>query len=189
MKLGELLEINVGKNISRISPADTNSSWIYTHEDLIHDLHAPDILAKKKSSSTDPEDLSCKYSLQAGDILYSFISSTAGVVSQINKGKEMNQNFAKLTVNSHSVDKHYLCYILNESHSVKKQMAIFMQGSVLPRMTPSILRNIDIFLPSVEKQQTVGAMYFQLNRYQYLAKKELELQRKISIQLLNEVDQ
>lgn len=87
----------------------------------------------------------------AGDVVFSFVSSKAGIVSELNEGKIINQNFAKLIIEHDHMDSSYLCYILNESYSIKKQMVISMQGSAVPKLTPSIFGKLEIELPSTEK--------------------------------------
>ena len=39
-------------------------------------------------------------------------------------------------------------------------MAISMQGSTVPKLTPAILKELEIKLPSIEKQRTIGKAYF-----------------------------
>lgn len=61
-------------------------------------------------------------------------------------------------------DSSYLCYTLNESRSIKMQMAVSMQGSTIPILTPAILKELEIKLPSIEKQRTIGKAYFLLRK-------------------------
>ena len=186
MKLKKIVQINVGQNISRLKEDQSNYLAIYTNEDLIGDLQESlknlRIKAEKRSPQKD------KYQLGQGDILYSFVSSKAGIVSNKNAGKLFNQNFAKLTLLSDEIDSEYICYILNESVSIKRQMSILMQGSVIPKLTPAILREIDIKLPNKDIQSIIGTSYFNFNRYQYLTELEIDLNRKIYLEILKKLD-
>lgn len=187
MKLKNIVGINVGQNVSRIKDKEDKVSRIYTNEDLLNDLHEKHIgLVRKTKIGIARNE---KYFIYAGDILYSFISSTAGIVSQENDGKIINQNFARLTLNTKEIDPRYLCYVLNESISVDKQMSILMQGSVVPKMTPAILSEINIEFPELSKQLEIGNSYFDLNRYYYLSKMEIELQKKTHFEILKKLDQ
>lgn len=66
------------------------------------------------------------YLSSAGDVVFNFVSSKAGIVSNLNQRKIINQNFAKLIIGHNHLDSSYLCYTLNESYSMKKRMAISM---------------------------------------------------------------
>lgn len=186
MKFEKVVQINVGQNISRFKGKQSERSGIYTNEDLIGDLQEGlRNLATKADTSLSQKD---KYQLFPGDILYSFVSSKAGIVSNKNTGKLFNQNFAKLTLLSDEIDSKYICYVLNESVSIKKQMAILMQGSVVPKLTPAILREINIKLPNKDTQSVIGTIYFNLNRYQYLTELETDLNRRMYLEMLKKLD-
>ncbi|WP_152878409.1 restriction endonuclease subunit S [Carnobacterium divergens] len=185
MKLKKLVELNVGQNVSRMKDQEDLASMMYTNSDLLNDLHENQAIMPVSSKIQRSE----KHSIVAGDVLYSFISSTAGIASQASEGKRFNQNFARLTITSEELDPKYLCYVLNESSKVTKQMAILMQGSVVPKMTPAILRELNIQFPTLKKQSLIGDSYFNLNRQHYLAKLELALQKKVYLELLKKLDQ
>src|SRR5690606_26897148 len=97
---------------------------------------------------------------QTGDIVISFVGTKATVVTEGNKGKLLNQNFAKIIVEESLIDPYYFCYVLNESHQVRKQKFMLMQGTNLPKMTPSILKDLRIHLPQLHKQSLIGRAYF-----------------------------
>lgn len=87
------------------------------------------------------------------------------------------------------MDSIYLCYIVNELYSMKKQMEIFMQGSTVPKLTPVILKDLEIELSSIEKQQKSGKAYFFLRKRQALAKKQVELEEQFYLKVLERLDQ
>ncbi len=99
-------------------------------------------------------------------------------MSDSNQGKTINQNFTKLIIEHNHLDSSYLCYALNESYSMKKQMAISMQGSTVPKLTPAILKGVEIKLPSIENQRTIRKAYFFLKRRQTLVKRQAELEEQ-----------
>ena len=145
-----------------------------------------DSQASSNSGNSNHKD---GYLSSAGDVVFSFVSSKAGIVSDLNQGKIINQNFAKLIIENEHLDKHYLCYALNESSSMKKQMAISMQGSTVPKLTPAILKELEIKLPTIEKQRTIGKAYFFLRKRQALAKKQAELEEQLYLEVLKQLDQ
>jgi restriction endonuclease S subunit len=186
MKLEDIVTVRIGRNLSR---GKNNLTLVaYSYEDLMNDLDGLflDSQASSYSGNLNHKD---KYLSSAGDVVFSFVSSKAGIVSDLNKGKIINQNFAKLIIEHDYLDSSYLCYALNESHSRKKQMAISMQGSTVPKLTPAILKELEIKLPSIEKQRTIGKAYFFLRKRQALAKKQAELEEQLYLKVLKQLDQ
>src|SRR5699024_5703508 len=124
-----------------------------------------------------------------GGVVFSFVSSKAAIVSDVNEGKIINQNFARLTIKEEQLDRSYLCYVLNESGAMKKQMAISMQGSTVRKLTPWILKALTIKLPSVEKQRTIGKAYLSIKKRQALAKKQANLEERFYLEILKRINQ
>ncbi|KYD00430.1 restriction endonuclease subunit S [Bacillus atrophaeus] len=184
MRLEEIVTVKIGRNLSRGHERNDPTLVAYTYEDLINDLDGSFL----DSPCAGPKDQE-SYLSSAGDVVFSFVSSKAGIVSDLNHGKIINQNFAKLMIEHHELDRRYLCYALNESHTMKKQMAISMQGSTVPKLTPAILKELEIDLPSMEKQRTIGQAYFCLRKRQALVKKQAELEEQLYLEALKRLDQ
>ncbi|ART74852.1 restriction endonuclease subunit S [Sutcliffiella horikoshii] len=184
MKLEEIVTVKIGRNLSRGTEKNNLSLVAYSYEDLIHDLEG--LFLKSKAGSH--EDQRDGYLSRAGDVVFSFVSSRAAIVSDQNQGKIINQNFAKLIIEHDGLDSRYLCYALNESSSIKKQMAISMQGSTVPKLTPAILKELEFKLPTLEKQRTIGKAYFYLKKQQALAKKQAELEEQLYLEVLRKLD-
>ena len=118
MKLEDIVTVRIGRNLSR---GKNNLTLVaYSYEDLMNDLDGLflDSQASSYSGNLNHKD---KYLSSAGDVVFSFVSSKAGIVSDLNKGKIINQNFAKLIIEHDYLDSSYLCYALNESHSMKSK--------------------------------------------------------------------
>lgn len=188
MKLEDIVTIKIGRNLSRGSEKNDLTLVAYSFEDLINDLDGS-FLDSQASSYTEISSQKEGYLSSAGDVVFSFVSSKAGIVSDLNQGKIINQNFAKLIIEHDQLDSSYLCYALNESYSMKKQMAISMQGSTVPKLTPAILKELEIKLPSIEKQRTIGKAYFFLRKRHALAKKQAELEERLYLEVLKQLDQ
>ncbi|PFQ92842.1 restriction endonuclease subunit S [Bacillus cereus] len=188
MKLGDIITVRIGRNLSRGNEKNNLTLVAYSFEDLNNDLDGSflDSQVGFYSGNSNHKD---NYLSSAGDVVFSFVSSKAGIVSELNQGKIINQNFAKLIIEYDHMDSSYLCYILNESYSIKKQMAISMQGSTVPKLTPAILKELEIELPSIEKQQKIGKAYFFLRKRQALVKKQAELEEQLYLKVLEQLDQ
>ncbi|MGE1198143.1 restriction endonuclease subunit S [Priestia megaterium] len=188
MKLEDIVRVKIGRNLSRGNEKNDLTLVAYSYEDLINDLDGS-FLDSQASSYSENSNHKDSYLSSPGDVVFSFVSSKAGIVSDLNQGKIINQNFAKLIIEHNHLDSSYLCYMLNESYSMKKQMAISMQGSTVPKLTPAILKELEITLPSIEKQRTIGKVYFSLRKRQALAKKQAELEEQLYLELLKQLDQ
>ncbi|WP_061810465.1 restriction endonuclease subunit S [Rossellomorea vietnamensis] len=187
MKLQDVVTVRIGRNLSRGNEKGDFTLVAYSYEDLIRDLDGLFLDSKATNGSVNSNDENGYLSL-AGDIVFSFVSSKAGIVSDVNQGKIINQNFAKLMIEHDGLDSSYLCYALNESHSMKKQMAISMQGSTVPKLTPSILKELEIKLPTLKKQRTIGKAYFYLRKQQALAKQQAKLEEQLYLEMLRKLD-
>lgn len=188
MKLEQIITIKMGKNQSRKNEHDYADLSTYSYEDLMKDLdgaYLDSIVNEKESTllTVDP------YLTTVCDVVFSFVSSVAGIVSIETQGKVMNQNFAKLIIDTDKLDKHYLCYVLNESQFMKKQMTISMQGSTVPKLTPGIFRALEVQLPSIEKQKMIGKAYFHFRKRQALMKKQAKLEEQLFLEILKQHDQ
>lgn len=181
MKVNELAIIKVGRNISRLSDEELKEQPFYTFDDLNFDLtHIADLKHKghaKKNHLT-----------YTGDIVISFVGTKATVVTEVNQGKLLNQNFAKIMIDDTLVDPYYFCYVLNESQQIQKQKNIFMQGTNLPKMTPTILKGLEVHLPTLQKQSFIGIAYFNLCKRQYLLKRQADLEEQFFLKLIQQSD-
>lgn len=186
MKLGDIVSVKIGRNLSRENDKIDLTLGSYTYEDLVKDLEGSFLDSNTLSNAGNDED---SYVGKAGDVVFSFVSSKASIVSDIREGKVLNQNFAKLIIEQDHLDRRYLCYALNESHFMKKQMAISMQGSAIPKLTPAILKKLEIRLPTIEKQRMIGNAYFVLRKRQALARRQAELEEQLYLEVLKQLDQ
>jgi restriction endonuclease S subunit len=186
MKLEDVVTVKIGRNLSRGNEKSDLTLVAYSYENLISDLDG--LFLDSKTSIINHENHIDGYLSSAGEVVFSFVSSKAGIVSDVNQGKIINQNFAKLIIEHDGLDSSFLCYALNESSSMKKQMAISMQGSTVPKLTPAILKELEINLPPLEKQRTIGKAYFYLRKQQALAKKQADLEEQLYLEVLRKLD-
>lgn len=183
MKILEIAEINVGRNVTRIVKEDLKKSTFYTFDDLNYDLtHVTDEYSQqdRKSRST--------HVTTSGDIIFSFVGTKAAVVTEENSGKLLNQNFAKIVVDATCMDPYYFCYVVNESIGVQRQKYSVMQGSIIPKMTPAILKEITVDLPQLKKQTSIGRAYFNLCKRQYLLQRQADLEEQFFMNIIRQSD-
>lgn len=183
MKIDEFAIIKVGQNISRISDDGLKEHVFYTFDDLNFDLtHMDDEYLKKNKNSQS------NHLTHRGDIVISFVGTKATVITESNQGKLLNQNFAKIIIDELLIDPYYFCYVLNEANQISKQKFVLMQGSNLPKMTPTILKDLHINLPNLQKQSLIGRAYFNLCKRQYLLKQQSKLEEQFFLKLIQKSD-
>lgn len=123
---------------------------VYTNEDLENDLHLG-FVTKNTPISESPI-------LDMGDIVTNTMTNRTAIVSPDSRDKVIPQNINKLSFKKGG-DPWYLCYLLNESQTVKLQLHKTMEGSVLRRVTLKNLKQLEIKLPTLEEQQEIGKLY------------------------------
>lgn len=177
MKLKEVARIESGKNINRLSKDKLANQ--YTSLDAENDFY---LMGKETKVCSN---------IIAFDLYPKIGSASARVISEENASKIiLNQKMCKIIVNDTIASAYYICYLLNEDESVKRQKNSFIQGSFIERLRPSILSNLEIKLPSLKEQNLMGKIYAKSIYYNYLEKKlsDMELVRsKAFLRKLREV--
>ncbi|EOO42073.1 hypothetical protein IIU_00218 [Bacillus cereus VD133] len=59
----------------------------------------------------------------------------------------------------------------------------------MPKLSSLILKELEIELPSIEKQRTIGKAYFFLRKRQALAKKQIAIEEQFYLKALKQLDQ
>ena len=169
MKLKKVLSMKLGLNLSR--QKDKEDIPIYTNKDMLDDLEQIEV-DKPEEAIIPFEDGT--HTVHSGDVVY-------------NDGKSINQNFAKIIFDDKHIDSKFICYLLNESSEIEKQKFISLQGSIIKKLSPSVIYEFDVRLPDLEQQQLIGNLYFDWLKRQALIKKEQELEDKMMKEMLNKL--
>lgn len=183
IKLGEVVSIKMGINLSRQSEEDKAKMEIYTNNDLINDLNGVEQTSNKDFRKKDISN----HKVFEGDVVYSFINSISGIVSKHNSGKIINQNFASIEPLNEMLDSSYLCYLLNMDREINQEKKISMQGSALKRLSPASIKNFEVELPVIEKQRIIGRLYLDWMARQAIIKEQYELENSIFGDYLNKL--
>lgn len=124
--------------------------------------------------------------LYTGDVIFSLISGTSTIVRKEHEGYLFTQNYVKLIPNE-SVDSQYLVYLLNEDKSIKKQFLMGLQGSQVLKYTLKQVKELELpKLPSIQKQQMIGEVYFNQLRLQALRNRAANSETTILLAKLEE---
>lgn len=171
MKLENVLTIKLGLNLSR--QKDKEDIPIYANKDMLDDLEQLDINPPEKEIIPFDDGI---HTVRTGDIVYNFINTVCGIVSPKHDGKTINQNFAKIIIDDEKIDAKFLCYLLNESSEIERQKFISFQGTIIKKLSPSMIQAFDVTLPPLEAQKKIGQLYFDSLKRRALNKREQELE-------------
>lgn len=188
VKLNDVVEFVSGSPQFRISEVFDVSAPLYTYYgqlDMADDL--VDMV-----SNIDHKEMRTKdkvNTLYIGDVIFSLISGDATIVRKAHEGYLYTQNYIKLIPNE-NIDSKYLVYLLNENKSIKKQFLMGLQGSQVLKYTLKQLKELKLpGLPSIEKQQVIGEIYFNQLRLQSLRNRVANSETTILLTKLEEASE
>ncbi|HHW38061.1 MAG TPA: restriction endonuclease subunit S [Bacillales bacterium] len=185
-KLSEVAEFVSGSPQFRITEVFDVNAPLYTYygqPDMDDDL--VDIV----SSNVDNKQVRTQdkvNTLDTGDVVFSLISGISTIVRIAHEGYLYTQNYVKLIPNE-NVDSQYLVYLLNEDKSIRKQFLMGLQGSQVLKYTLKQVKELELpELPSIEKQQMIGEVYFNQLRLQALRNRAANFETTILLAKLEE---
>lgn len=178
MKLSAIAHTYLGLNSQEIRKFSQDD--VYSSDDLNKDLS----LGGKDANRPHKE----KYKVYAGDVVMHLMSNQAAVVSQKSDGKIISQRIMKLDIDPRKVNNWYLCYLLNESNTIKHQAFQAMEGSILRHLAISNIRDFSIELPPLQRQKEIGEMYRKYLINERLLEVKKQLIRKSDLNVLNKMN-
>lgn len=105
------------------------------------------------------------------EVVFSLISGTATLVSQIHHGYLLTQNYLKFDLKG-KFDNRYFAYLLNENKSIQHQLRMGLQGSSVLKYSLKQVKNLEFSnVPSMERQQLIGEVYFDQLKLEALRKR------------------
>ena len=171
MQLDDLVTMKTGVNQLRLKDPAAD---LYGYQDLVADLGR--LVAQPTQERADEQS----YQVVVGDIVFSTLQNTASIVTAETAGKVLTQNFVRWRIKHHQIDPRYLCYCVNQTDAVKRQLARFLEGShVANKLSLKTLRTLEIPVPPREEQELWGRLYFNLQRQATLQERLVALQTQL----------
>lgn len=173
MKLNDLADLEMGLNSTKFR--NVSKDEIYKATDINHDLEIGYVGIPNEENENK---------VIAGDLVIHLMTKQATVVSLDNSGKYFPQQLVKLKIDRTRVNPWYLCYVINESTSIKHQL--YQYGAFTKSLPTKIIKGIEIDLPSIEEQESIGEIYrrticesaMQIKYAQQMKDASLEILRK-----------
>ncbi|HBJ2622501.1 TPA: restriction endonuclease subunit S [Clostridium botulinum] len=185
-KLSELVELVSGSPQFRITEVFDEKTPLFTYysqTNLTDDLVG--IISKtvdnKQVRTNDKLNTLCD-----GDVVFSLTTGIATIVRKEHEGYIYTQNYVKL-VPSNKIDSKFLVYLINENKTIKKQFMLGLQGSQVLKYTLKQLKELEIpKIPSIDKQEIIGQVYFNQLRLETLRNRAAEFETRIKLSKLEE---
>ena len=170
VRLDEIIEFSLGKNVTRLKEQDTE---IYTPEDFERDLSSGD-----------------NYGNTYGCII-NLIKSKAAPISVHTESKVITQNFLKCILDESEILPWYFCYQFNEGRELEQQIAMFHQGTTLSvkKLTVKTIGDLKISLPNLEKQKLIGDAYRKSILQYQLYLKQAEDIKKYTLEMIRRIEE
>ncbi|MGE7771913.1 restriction endonuclease subunit S [Viridibacillus arvi] len=161
MKLRECAEVTQGVFTNRIEISKLNEDSIQvqlvTLKEFNHLLGTDYRISQEKDRSiyvkkeklkqdvlTDPESL----------VLHTLTQKVVWFPPAY-RGLLLTNNFMKISFST-EVDVHFMEWLFNEHPSIQKQIALFTEGSIIASLKLSNVKEIELVIPSIEKQRKIG---------------------------------
>lgn len=187
MKLENVANISLGMVLSRIQ-ANPNIGGVtyplFTIQELAYELGQYNTVIEKQQIEVDEKKLDKRLIAKEGGVIIGLTSSNKAIVVDISHQDEIiPSNFAYIEVNKNKLDPYYFTWYFNEHPSVRKQLTIVMQGSIIRALSVQMLRELEVILPPMDMQYKIGRIY-ELRRRK--AKLSFE-QKQLEEQLFNQI--
>lgn len=159
MKLGQIFNIRSG--YLKLRYESDNSDYrvgVYSkkHFDLDERYFVDDMPFESETIGLKTElDLTVP-----GEIIIDSLSQKAAIVSNESGGMFLAFNYFRLSIKDRNViDPNYFVAWFNLSDEIKKQLSMTLQGTTLKKLTLRQVQELDITLPSLEKQVQIANIY------------------------------
>lgn len=192
MKLEEIAEFTMGAFTNRLETLLTDDSTVVLNLLSLKEFNETlgisyRISSTKKlklrvlKSKVDPDFLTDSQNL----ILHTQAQKVT-LLPEKYSGLLLTNNFMKIKL-SKEVDVAFFEWYFNEHPDVQKQLAFLGEGSAVPLLKLSHLKDLEVNLPSLEKQKIIGRIA-QLKRYREILQTErMDLQRQFIQQQLIQI--
>lgn len=170
VRLDEIIEFSLGKNVTRIKEQDTE---IFTPEDFERDL---------SSGDNECNTYGC---------IINLIKSKAAPISVHTESKVITQNFLKCLLDESKILPWYFCYQFNEGKELERQIAMFHQGTTLSvkKLNVKTISDLKINLPDLEKQKLIGDAYRKSILQYQLYLKQAEDIKKYTLEMIRKIEE
>ncbi len=185
VKLSDISDINLGTILTRVKPKNkyVKSVQIPTisMQELSYECGKTDDEFEEIISTIEAGKVDKCLFVEENDVVIGLSSQNAMVISNERAGKLLLSNFCHIRINKPEIlEPNYLAWLFNENTIFKNRLTNSMQGTAYVKMiTLDTIRSISLDIPPFEIQRIIGRVYSCSIERDRLAKKEIELKKKL----------
>lgn len=189
-KLSNLSEISLGTILTRVKPKSelqpVKQISTISMQELSNICGKDDSSFDEIISKIDIEKVDKCLLTKENDIVIGLSSQMAMVITKKRANCLLLSNFCLVRINdTNLLDPYYFAWLFNENSIMKHQLTSIMQGqSYVKMITLDVIRDLELDLPSINKQILIGKIYYQSiqkSRYErrLIELKQLLLNKKL----------
>lgn len=165
-KLSDLAEVWQGSILTRIKALNGIKSEYLTMQELSYYCNQSDIKPEPSFVMIDKAKHKNCYFSQKGDVIIGLASGKTMVIEEERSNKLILSNLAILRIkDTKALSPYYLCWLINESDIVRKQILPLYQKTTRVKVIPlSTFKEIEIEYPNLERQVKIGKTYDLIRR-------------------------
>lgn len=171
MKLDAIGKVIHGATLSRIESKAGEEFYTYpvfTMQELSRETGQYAIKEDFQEVNIIKEKFDKSFLSKINMVVIGLTSYKALVIGEQNKEKLITSNFAIIEFNKNIIDPFYFSWYFNEHPKIGKQLRVAMQGSIIRALSIQMLRELDIYVPSLETQKKIGRLYYLRKRKEKL---------------------
>lgn len=181
MKLNELATITPGTVIARFETSDQDEQAVkvdvLTLKEFNEALGLSYRIMQEKSQTVTvkKEKMSDQPLMKAEMLIFHLLSQKAAFLPKQYEGRLIPSNFVAVEFET-PANPAFMQWYFNEHPVIRKQIGIGTQGSTVPTLTISHLRNIEVDLPPLPVQEKIGRLLQLHTRRKQLLKERTALE-------------
>ncbi|OPA00037.1 restriction endonuclease subunit S [Bacillus cereus] len=189
MKLSDYAVVTQGVFINRIEVSKLNEDSVrvqlLTLKEFNETLGLDYRISKDKDHSVfvKSEKITPALKTDTNSLVMHTLSQKVALLPEKYSGLVLTNNFVKITFKN-KVDLHFIEWLINEHPTIQKQIVLFSQGSIIPSLKLSNIKDIELVLPSYEKQEVLGKIAVLKRKKAQLLREKIDLEQQLLHQKL-----
>lgn len=189
MKLGDCANFIQGTFINRIQTSKLNEDSETVHLLTLKEFNETLGLSYRMSQDKNTEvyvrrdKLLKELFTDSNSLVMHTLSQKVAFLPEKYGGLLLTNNFVKI-VFTDSVDLYFMEWYLNENPTIRKQIELFSEGSVISSLKLSNLKDIEVLLPPYERQKQIGKITILKKKKEQLLKEKIQLEQQVMHQQL-----
>ncbi|KZE66875.1 restriction endonuclease subunit S [Fictibacillus phosphorivorans] len=191
IKLQDIAIITQGANVSRLETSKDDSDSIkvdvLTLKEFNETLGLSYRMTQEKSQSVYIKEDKLKDQLLTKEkrLIVHLLSQKAAFLPQQYTGRLIPSNFVALDFHE-NIDTKFMEWYFNEHPSIRRQIMLGTQGSIVSTLSLATLRELDVSVPPLSVQQRIGSISNLYHKKKQLVEERMNLEGSLIHQKIME---